>query len=393
MLKKYRIPAVLLLMMAMPFAGIAAGPPAKSELSNPLAITLLIVIIGLLFAIGGLAYVVISAAQFYYQRVKEVKAQGENPLTKVVTVLACVMMLATAANAQEAADAVAATAEPVSNTISGLSKVSFYALLSVIGLELLVLFILLYNLKVLLVREKRLSVAEAGEQAEVVVVSKKKRFKDLWMKLNSFRSMHEESAIELDHNYDGIRELDNKLPPWWLYLFYVCIIFAVVYLWRYHVSHSAPLSKEEFEQEMAKAEVEKQAYLAKAANNVDENTVTLLTDGAAIESGKKIFTSNCAACHSADGGGGVGPNLTDNYWLHGGDVKDVFKTIKYGVPEKGMKSWKDDFSPVQLAQLASFVKSLHGTKPATAKEPQGELYEDKGGQQAQPKDSTAVSLK
>jgi cytochrome c oxidase cbb3-type subunit 3 len=137
------------------------------------------------------------------------------------------------------------------------------------------------------------------------------------------------------------------------------------------------LSKEEYEIAMNDAAIEKEAYLKKAANKVDENTVVYLKDAASLEAGKKIFTTTCMACHTADGGGAVGPNLTDDYWLHGGSIKDIFKTIKYGWPEKGMKSWKDDYSPVQIAQLASFVKSLHGTKPAKPKEPQGVLYEEK----------------
>jgi cytochrome c oxidase cbb3-type subunit 3 len=127
---------------------------------------------------------------------------------------------------------------------------------------------------------------------------------------------------------------------------------------------------------MQQAEQEKEAYLAKSANKVDENSVVFLNDAVALGSGKKIFTASCAPCHGADGGGVVGPNLTDDYWLHGGSLNDVFKTIKYGWTEKGMKSWKDDFSPVQIAQIASYVKSLHGTKPATPKEPQGELYKE-----------------
>jgi cytochrome c oxidase cbb3-type subunit 3 len=228
---------------------------------------------------------------------------------------------------------------------------------------------------------------------ETVAVYKEPAWKRWWVKINSFRSMQEEEAIALDHNYDGIRELDNKLPPWWLYGFYLTIFVAIVYLWRYHVSHTAPLSKEEFTIAMAKAEVEKEEYLAHAANNVDENTVKLLTDGASLEGGKKIFTSVCAACHAADGGGGVGPNLTDDFWLHGGGIKDVFKTIKYGWPEKGMKSWKDDFSPVQLAQLASYVRSLKGTHPATPKEAQGESYKETLMEDQPPvKDSATVSL-
>ena len=117
--------------------------------------------------------------------------------------------------------------------------------------------------------------------------------------------------------------------------------------------------------------------MKKSANKVDENTVVYLTDATSLGEGKKIFTTICAACHLADGGGSVGPNLTDDYWLHGGGIKDIFKTIKYGWPEKGMKSWKDDYTPVQIAQLASYVKSLHGTKPGKPKEPQGVLYEEK----------------
>ncbi|MFY7899954.1 MAG: cbb3-type cytochrome c oxidase N-terminal domain-containing protein, partial [Chitinophagaceae bacterium] len=193
-----------------------------------------------------------------------------------------------------------------------------------------------------------------------------------WDKLNNVTPIKEEAAIDLGHNYDGIRELDNRLPPWWLYGFYMCVIFAGIYLWRFHVSHTALSSKEELEVAMVAAAEEKEAYLLKAANNIDENNVVML-DASGIASGKKIFESVCAACHLTDGGGSVGPNLTDNYWLHGGDVKSIFKTLKYGWPEKGMKSWKDDYSPIQLAQITSYVKSLQGTKPAKAKEPQGVL--------------------
>lgn len=390
MLRSLKIAAAVLMLMAMPFAGIAAGPPLKSDLNNPLALTLLVVIVGLLIAIGGLAYVVLSAAQFYYQRVKEVDRNRESNAANTVT-LTLVIVLCLMGSASYAQDGTTATVvEQVTTTIGGLSKLSFYALVSVIALELLVIFALLYNLKTFLSREKKLTVA--AETAEAEVAEKEPAWQRWWHKINSFKSMKEEAALELDHDYDGIRELDNKLPPWWLYLFYVCVFFAIVYLWRYHVSHSAPLSKEELSIALEEAEKEKEAYLATAANNVDENTVTLLTDGAALEGGKKIFSTTCAACHSADGGGGVGPNLTDAYWLHGGGIKDVFKSIKYGWPEKGMKSWKDDFSPMQLAQLASYVKSLQGTKPATPKEPQGDLYQDNNAGQ-QPKDSAAVSLK
>src|SRR5690606_17047420 len=105
----------------------------------------------------------------------------------------------------------------------------------------------------------------------------------------------------------------------------------------------------------AEAEILQKAYLANSANKIDENTVTYLSENADLLEGKTIFTAVCAACHGADGGGIVGPNLTDDYWVHGGSVKDIFKVIKYGVPEKGMKSWKDDYPPKKIAQLASYI--------------------------------------
>ena len=141
----------------------------------------------------------------------------------------------------------------------------------------------------------------------------------------------------------------------------------MVYLWRYQVGKSAPLQLEELAIAQAKAAEEKAAYLANAANNIDENNVKLLTDAADIADGKKAFITSCAPCHGPEAQGVVGPNLTDAYWLHGGAVKDIFSTIKYGVPEKGMKSWKEDFSPKQLAQLTAYIKSIQGTKTVNRK--------------------------
>lgn len=201
-------------------------------------------------------------------------------------------------------------------------------------------------------------------------------FQSFWEKINSFKPISEEGELDTGHSYDGIRELNNITPPWFIVGFVASIIFAIVYLYVYHVSESAPLQIEEYNIEMANAELEKSKYLATQANSIDESTVTLLT-GADIESGKTIFAEKCVACHAASGGsmpGGVGPNLTDEYWIHGGDIKDVFKTIKYGWPEKGMISWQDQLSPLQIAQLSSFILSLKGTNPPNAKEPQGELY-------------------
>jgi cytochrome c oxidase cbb3-type subunit III len=352
--------------LAVPMNAWAAGPPQKSVLDNPLAVTLLIVIVALALTIGLLAYVVIGAAQVRTERYKNEKAAAA---AKVVTVL-LLCLFSSAAFAQDA-NAVAATQGAASDTINGLSKTSFYALVTAIGLELIIILSMLWFLRSLIGKEYAI-VAVAKEAVEV----KKHSWKKWWLKLNNFRSMNEEQDIDLGHDYDNIRELDNKLPPWWLYGFYITIIFAGIYLWRYHVSHSAPLSVQEFEIAMSKAEEEKSDNLKKAGSSVDENTVKILTAASDIDAGKKIFTTSCAPCHAADGGGIVGPNLTDDYWLHGGRVNDVFKTIKYGVPEKGMQPWKGTFSPTQIAQLASYIKSIHGTKVANPKEPQGEVYKE-----------------
>lgn len=213
----------------------------------------------------------------------------------------------------------------------------------------------------------------------------------LLQKLQDSKPISEESEIDLDHDYDGIRELDNNLPPWWLYGFYITIIFAVIYLLRFHVFHSAPLPLEEYQIEMAQAEEARAEYLKTAANMVDENSVTLITEGPALEAGASIFKANCAVCHAQDGGGGVGPNLTDNYWIHGGSIKDVFSTVKYGVPAKGMISWKDQLNPAQMQNVASYILSLVGTTPADPKDPQGELYQAPVEEQA-PADSTEAPV-
>jgi cytochrome c oxidase cbb3-type subunit 3 len=196
-------------------------------------------------------------------------------------------------------------------------------------------------------------------------------------RFNESVAVEHEKDIMLDHDYDGIKELDNQLPPWWKWGFVFTIIWAISYFSYYHVFHAGPLSGELYTNEMADAKAAKDAYMKTAKNNVDENTVVF--DASYVSDGQKIFTDNCVACHGSKGEGGVGPNLTDNYWLHGGKINDIFKTIKYGWPANGMKSWQSDFSAVQIAQLASYVKSLKGTNPPNPKDPQGDLYNEDGG--------------
>lgn len=203
--------------------------------------------------------------------------------------------------------------------------------------------------------------------------------------------MEQENTILLNHDYDGIHELDNHLPPWWKGLFYATIGFAAVYLLIFHVWHQAPLQAEELAIAQEQAKVEIAAYQAKAANAIDETNVTLTKDAKDLALGKDLFLKNCKVCHGDAGQGGVGPNLTDVYWLHGGDVKDIFKTIKYGVPQKGMISWKATFKPNEMRDLAGFIVSLQGTNPPGAKAPQGDEYKATGpAPAAAPADSAAT---
>lgn len=357
------------IIFSFPLGAFAAGPPLASELSNTLAQVLIAIIVSLLLAIILLANVVTGAAQLYTQRFKEAKKNSTGGDIHKVGLMIAFCVLGADSFAQVAPPPAGAATGP---EFSGLSATSFYILVSVILIEVLILLVLLFNLKLLLAKEAAITAVTAGSAPH-------KSFdwgKWWWEKVNSLRPAHEEANIDLGHDYDGIRELDNRLPPWWLYGFYLCILVSGIYLWRYHVAKSAPLSKEEFQIAQSEAVISKEAYLKKSANKVDENTVTYLTDAASLDAGKKIFSTICIACHLADGGGSVGPNLTDKFWIHGGSIKDIFKTLKYGWPEKGMKSWKDDYSPVQLAQIASYVKSLVGTTPAKAKEAQGVLYEE-----------------
>ena len=142
-------------------------------------------------------------------------------------------------------------------------------------------------------------------------------------KLTKSRSIEREEEIILDHNYDGIKELNNVLPPWWVYLFYITIIFGVVYLVRFHIVGEYD-QKLEYEQEVAAAKIAIEEYKKNAKDLVDANTVEVLTEPADLAAGEKIYTTNCVACHMADGGGGIGPNLTDEYWILGGGIKNVF---------------------------------------------------------------------
>jgi cytochrome c oxidase cbb3-type subunit 3 len=198
----------------------------------------------------------------------------------------------------------------------------------------------------------------------------------MYERLVGGKPMEEEHEIILDHNYDGIKELDNNLPPWWLYGFYASIIFGAIYLVRFHVFNGEN-QFDELESDLAQARIDIEEYKKTAKDLVDFNTVEVLTDAGDLKAGQKIFEINCVACHKADGGGGIGPNLTDKHWILGGGIKNVFKTISEGGRDgKGMIAWKQSLKPSEMAQVASYVLSFEGTTPAEPKAAEGDIWVD-----------------
>ncbi len=242
-----------------------------------------------------------------------------------------------------------------------------------------------------LVRARVFEKEAAKEGISVAEAKEKARAKTSWLKwsfwnkkLNDAVPIEEEESIDLGHEYDGIRELDNNLPPWWKYGFYFSIVFAFFYLIHFHVAEQPYLtwlwgkgisSSEKFEIAMEEAEEVHKAYLEKVANTVNESNAVLMTEASDIAIGKQIYEAkNCQSCHGPMGGGTIGPNLTDPYWKHGGDIKDVFKTIKYGVPATAMQAWQKEIKPKEIQQVSSYILTLQGSNPPNAKDPEGKLY-------------------
>ena len=189
--------------------------------------------------------------------------------------------------------------------------------------------------------------------------------------LNNSVAIDDEHTIMLDHEYDGIRELDNHLPPWWLWLFYICIAFSVIYIAYYHLSGVGASQAQEYEAEMLYAANFKADLEKKMASEFDEKNVQLITDAAKLEEGKTLYNTNCAVCHREDMGGNIGPNLVDEYWIHGNSPSEIYQVLKNGVLDKGMLAWKDQMTPYQMQNILSYIVSKNGSKPTDPKEPQG----------------------
>jgi len=251
----------------------------------------------------------------------------------------------------------------------------FYLVVSFIfGVSLLVLLALIYLLRVINILAEK-AARENAERLGKVYQPTPSLFKDFWDTINVFVPKEKEATLVMDHNYDGITELDNHLPPWWKWLFYLTIIWGVIYFFAYHVFNSLPLQTNEYNTEVASANEEMQKL--KAANpgpKIDEATVEATTDAKMLENGKSTFLNTCSSCHRKDGGGDIGPNLTDEYWKHGGSIKNVFKVVTNGVPGTNMVAWGSTMSPEAIRNVASYVLTLQGTKPVNPKKQEGDFY-------------------
>ncbi len=372
---KIKLLAVAMVIPAVGFCQEQTTKESSSYFSNVLFLTLIATIIILAIVIVAFSSVFKNIADSDYlttkfNNIKDNSSTIKN-VTSIILILSSFSMLS-----QEKVTTILKVDD---GRIGGLDQLTFYFLSVIILLELIVLALIIFQFNFLV---KTTTVIETATKP-------KKVESKLIMSLIDAVAIEEEDSILLDHDYDGIKELDNNLPPWWKYGFYLTIVVAFVYLINYHVLKTGDLQGKEYEKEMAQAKFEVEEFMKNSANNVDESTVKLLTEASDIASGKDIFIANCAACHGKLGEGTVGPNFADDYWMHGGSIQDIFKTIKYGWVEKGMKSWKEDLSPMQIAQVTSYIKSLRGTNPPNGKAAQGDLYTEAGA--APINDSTVVA--
>jgi cytochrome c oxidase cbb3-type subunit 3 len=329
--------------------------------TNQLATLLMIMIVVLAFVIWGMGYVLTALGK---QLVDKNKA-AKNMLG--VVLLAGFSLLSAGASAQDTANAMV---KEVPN-YGGLSAAAYYMFLTVIGMELFVILFLAFSIRRMYTELLPEKVKPAKSESKMT---------NWWSGLDKkiFTKavpVEKEADVMLDHDYDGIRELDNSLPPWWKYGFYFTIGVAFIYLLNFHVFGIGLNPTQEYTAEMENARIEKEAYEANNKDRIDENNVPI-ADANGLIAGKSLFEANCVACHLKDGGGSVGPNLTDDYWLHKGSLNDIYHTIKNGYPDKGMQSWTGSFSDKEISFLASYIKSLKGTKPAVAKAQQGDFYVD-----------------
>ncbi|MDQ2863823.1 MAG: c-type cytochrome [Bacteroidota bacterium] len=357
--------SILALLLAVPAfsqdATVAA--PASGTGYDYLQIILVVVLGVLAFVIWGLARVLLMLA-------RQVVIKTKTPKVLPVLLVLALLLAAQFASAQD--DASQKAAQEVTKA-GNLLAPFYYVLYSVLAVELIIVTFLIVMIKRFteeLLPEKKRKLA-----SESVLKRWWIRFGN---KLTKAVPLANEEEVVMDHEYDGIRELDNALPPWWKYGFYITIGVAIVYFLNYSVLGYGKNPTQEYAAQMAQAQVEKENYEANNKDKIDENNVPM-ANAAGLTAAKEIFTTKCFACHGKQGEGGAGPNLTDDYWLHKGSLNDVYQSIKHGYPDKGMQAWSTVYTPKEISFLASYIETLHGTNPPNAKAPQGDLYSNAPG--------------
>lgn len=348
-----------------------AVKPASSGY-NQLAILLILLMVVLALVIWGMGQVLTVLGRQLLDKDKVNRA----PKILSMVLVAGLSLLSQVTMAAETPVAVAAATTP---DYGGLTASAYYIFLTVIGMELVVILFLAFSIRRMYVELLPRKVKQKAPMAGLA---------GWWKRMDSRLftkavAVEREKDILLDHDYDGIQELDNSLPPWWKYGFYITIGIAFIYMLNFHVLGTGQNPTEEYNTEMEMARIEKEIYEANNKDKIDESNVPM-PDADGIVAGQRLFEANCAACHLKDGGGSVGPNLTDNYWLHKGTLNDIYASIKNGYADKGMQAWSSSFSPGEISNIAGFIKSLRGTKPPVAKEQQGEFFVD-------PADSAAAA--
>lgn len=356
---------VTILFLLISFTMLAQDAPAAQTVTpgtNLLAVLLIATTMLLAFVIWALGQVLIALSR---------QLMEKNKTASKAAAISLLLILSLFSQNVLAQNAVAGEVAKATPNYGGLSANTFYFLVAVVLTEIFAILFLYFSIR-------RINAELLPEKAEKAFKESKLASIWIWLDKKLFTKAipieHEADAL-LDHNYDGIQELDNALPPWWKYGFILTIGFAFVYLLHFHVLGNGKNPTEEYQEEMSKAQIEKEAYEAKNKDRIDEANVPM-ADAAGIKSAEVNFLANCVACHGAKGEGGVGPNLTDDYWLHKGSLNDIYNTIKKGYPDKGMQSWASKFNPKEMSQLASYVKTLKGTNPPNGKAPQGDLFSE-----------------
>lgn len=339
--------------------GVAStAPNVKPASINSVELMMIAISIVLAFVIWGMGQVLYTLGS---QLMEKRRTSGNLPS---LLLLIGLISFSSMARGQEV---IAAAAAP-STSYGTLNSGSFWALAVVIGIEVIVITYLMFNIRAL--------------QNELLppAMTQKSKWSDWWKAVDRrfftrAVSVEKEADVLLDHDYDGIRELDNALPPWWKYGFYVSIVAGVIYMFNFHVFGTGKNPTEEYAAEMERAKIEIAEYNAKSKDKIDENNIAMPA-AAGIAKGKELYGANCWACHGKLGEGGAGPNLTDDYWIHKGSLNDIYQSIKHGYPEKGMQAWEKQFSPKEISYLTGYVKTLRGTNPPNPKLPQGDLYNE-----------------